>query len=66
MPYFRDFAEFIAMNGHGFYVWLSWGLVVFAVLWGVIHSYRQRQKLIQKLKIQSAQRQARLNTEKTP
>jgi len=36
--YFRSFAEFIEMGGHGFYVWLSYFLVIFPLLAYFIYS----------------------------
>ena len=32
MIYFESIGDFFAMGGHGFYVWLSYGMVVFALV----------------------------------
>jgi len=63
---FSSLAEFIAMDGHGFYVWLSYGVsaTLLSVLTflslrknkSIIKQIRQRQQREMKLK-QAAQRQ---------
>lgn len=63
---FSSFAEFIHMEGHGFYVWLSYGisltllalLITFSVLRNknIVTQIEQRQKRELKLK-QAAQQQ---------
>jgi len=30
--YFQSFQEFVEMGGHGFYVWLCYGIVLFSML----------------------------------
>lgn len=57
---FSSFAEFIAMGGHGFYVWLSFGisglllsLLVLTSLWrqrALISELQAKQRREQKLK----------------
>lgn len=63
---FSSFAEFIAMGGHGFYVWLSYGvsiaLLVLLVFFSItknksiINQIQKRQQREEKLK-QAAQQQ---------
>lgn len=63
---FSTFSDFIAMGGHGFYVWLSYGisflllalLVIFSVKKNntIITQIRQREKREAKLK-QAAEKQ---------
>lgn len=64
---FSSFSEFIAMGGHGFYVWLSYG-VSLALLLGllitslsankrIIKQIQQRQQREQKLKQAARQQQ---------
>lgn len=41
-PYFHNFAEFIAMGGHGSYVWSTWLLTVVVIVALVFFSRSQR------------------------
>ncbi len=69
---FSSFSDFIAMGGHGFYVWLSYGvstgLLLALILMSltkhknIIQQIKQRQKREQKL-MQAAQKQ---QTQATP
>lgn len=54
---FASFADFLAMGGYGFFVWLSFGGSVAALLALGFYSKRQQQKFIQ----QQASRAAREN-----
>jgi len=36
--YFQSFQEFIHMGGHGFYVWLCYGVVLFALVGYFVYS----------------------------
>lgn len=56
---FASFAEFIAMGGYGFYVWLSYGATALALLALVWHG-RAASRLLQQAALQQAQRQQRL------
>lgn len=58
-PYFETLAEFMAMGGYGFYVWLCWGMVVSSVLFGTVYSRLQRKRLIKQLKLNQQLKQAR-------
>ena len=55
---FASFAEFIAMGGYGFYVWLSYGATVLALLALVWHG-RAAGRQLQQAALQQAQRQQR-------
>jgi len=33
--YFDSMSEFIAMGGHGFYVWLAYGVFLAVVIWNI-------------------------------
>ena len=41
MMYFQSFKEFIDMGGHGFYVWLSYAVVLIALIGYFIYSKKQ-------------------------
>jgi heme exporter protein D len=56
---FASFAEFIAMGGYGFYVWLSYGATALALLALVWHG-RAASRQLQQAALQQAQRQQRL------
>ncbi|WP_286233721.1 heme exporter protein CcmD [Thalassotalea sediminis] len=47
---FTSFAEFIAMDGHGFYVWLSYGfsVVIFALI--IVFSISRHKTTIKQIK----------------
>lgn len=48
MMYFDSFSEFIAMGGHGFYVWLAYGVTGFALItWLAMQAKRRRTVLAQ-------------------
>lgn len=47
---FETFAEFVAMGGHGFYVWFSYGASIFVVLANVVIVRRSRLRYIRELK----------------
>lgn len=60
-PYFDSFSAFLAMDGHGFYVWTCYALVFGSVLFGVIYTRLERKKTLKRLAINQArqtQRQA--------
>lgn len=61
-PYFETVAEFLTMGGHGFYVWLCWGIVVGSVLFGAVYTNLQRKRLIKQLKLNQKLKQARKQT----
>lgn len=49
-PYFDDWASFVAMGGHGFYVWLCWGLVAMACFVGIGYANAERRRVIKQIK----------------
>ena len=53
-PYFKSMSEFIAMGGHGYYVWLCYALTVIAILGLIIYTKNERKVTIQKLRRQHA------------
>jgi len=54
---FTSIAEFFAMGGYGFYVWLSYGLTALAVLGLVVHGRLAAQQLRQAAQQQAARQQ---------
>ncbi|MHA7878504.1 MAG: heme exporter protein CcmD [Saccharospirillum sp.] len=46
MGVFNSFAEFIAMGGHGPYVWLSYAIAAVIVGFNIISPKRMRHRLI--------------------
>lgn len=48
-PYFKDFASFLAMGGHGFYVWLCWAIVVGSVVLGIVLIRAERARTLKHL-----------------
>ncbi|SIR85268.1 heme exporter protein D [Moraxella cuniculi DSM 21768] len=49
-PYFANFADFIAMGGHAFYVWLCYGFVFLAVVGMIVYAKAERNMVLKKLK----------------
>lgn len=58
-PYFSDFASFLAMDGHGFYVWLCYGITFLAVLFGIFYARYERKRTLQKIAMHHARKHAR-------
>mgnify|MGYP000623553885 CR=1 FL=1 len=56
---FSTFAEFIAMDGHGFYVWLSYGVSILLLSLLVLFSFSKQQDIVKQIK-QREQREIRL------
>ncbi len=42
--YFDSLSEFLAMDGHGLYVWMSYGIFIVVILWNLF-IVRQNRKL---------------------
>ncbi|AFJ48108.1 heme exporter protein CcmD [Shimwellia blattae] len=45
-PAFASFSAFLAMGGYGFYVWLSLGVTLLALLVLLAHSALQRRRIL--------------------
>ncbi len=54
---FSTFSEFLAMGGHGFYVWLSYGVSITLLLLLLVSSINQSSAVIKQIQ----QRQKREN-----
>lgn len=48
-PYFKTFGDFLAMGGHGFYVWLCYAITFLAVLGLIIYAKNERKRTLQRL-----------------
>ncbi|KAA0874766.1 heme exporter protein CcmD [Nitrincola tapanii] len=46
---FNTFAEFLAMGGHGLYVWSCYGLGLVVLLWLIATPMLQRRRLLSDL-----------------
>ncbi|WGE88967.1 heme exporter protein CcmD [Actinobacillus arthritidis] len=57
---FNSFAEFLAMDKYGFYVWLSYGISFLAVAGLIWLSRREQKQILQGVKKELA-REAQLN-----
>ena len=49
MMQFSSFAEFIAMGGHGFYVWLSYGVSIALLILLVFFSVTKNKSIIKQI-----------------
>lgn len=59
--FFQSWSDFFAMGGHGFYVWLSYGISMLAILLLAVQSYREKQGIFAEVRRELA-REQRLKT----
>lgn len=63
-PYFENFSDFLHMGGHGFYVWMCYGMV-FGCFFGLIWYVKaERKHAIAKLTRQSARSEKLTNKQR--
>lgn len=64
--FFQSWSDFWAMGGYGFYVWLSYGLSLGAILILTVQSYRAKNAVLREVRkeLQREQRLAAGNTNK--
>lgn len=48
--YFADFSELMHMSGHGFYVWLCYGIVFVTLLALTLYPIRKKQRVFHAIK----------------
>ncbi|WP_415897503.1 heme exporter protein CcmD [Neptuniibacter sp. QD57_21] len=46
---FESFSDFIAMGGHGLYVWLSYAIALFVIVINIVNPALQKKKVISNL-----------------
>ncbi|WP_286239933.1 heme exporter protein CcmD [Neptuniibacter halophilus] len=46
---FDSFSDFIAMGGHGLYVWLSYAIALLVIVFNIVSPVLQRKKVISDL-----------------
>lgn len=63
-PQFENIESFLAMGGHGFYVWACYGLVAFAVIFGVGYVKSERKRAIKQLNTNYARKNQQVNQSK--
>lgn len=44
--YFDSFSEFLAMDGHGLYVWLAYGAFLILIIWNLIAPKLRRRQVL--------------------
>ena len=58
--FFQSWSDFINMGGYGFYVWLSYGISLVAMIILAIQSVKERKTVLKEV-LREQQREARLN-----
>lgn len=48
--YFANVAELLAMGGHGFYVWLAYGISLFTLVVLTVYPLRRKQQALQAIR----------------
>ncbi|MEE9396502.1 MAG: heme exporter protein CcmD [Methylococcales bacterium] len=46
MGQFNDFSEFLAMGGHGLYVWLCYGLVFLILIINIMSPWLTKRRIV--------------------
>ncbi|WP_421866662.1 heme exporter protein CcmD [Motiliproteus sp.] len=48
--FFDSFSDFLAMGGHGFYVWLAYGIAVAIIVYNVVSPLLRKKQFIEQHK----------------
>lgn len=56
---FDNFAQFIQMNGHGSFVWISYGITFLCVVAVIVYSRAQRKNLLKQIQNQQLRQNLR-------
>ncbi|MDG2953736.1 heme exporter protein CcmD [Bisgaard Taxon 10/6] len=62
--FFQSWSDFFNMGGYGFYVWLSYGVSLAAIVGLIVQSYRGKKTILAEVKRELA-REQRLQANKT-
>ncbi|MDG2916338.1 heme exporter protein CcmD [Bisgaard Taxon 10/6] len=62
--FFQSWSDFLNMGGYGFYVWLSYGVSLAAIVGLIVQSYRGKKTILAEVKRELA-REQRLQANKT-
>lgn len=54
---FESFSDFLHMGGYGFYVWLSFGITLIAMVIISVHSHTQHRRLLKDVLREKARQQ---------
>ncbi len=63
--HFNSFADFIAMDGHGLYVWLSYSIALVVIVFNVLSPILSKRQFIAEYK-RRLKREQRLRESRTP
>jgi len=50
MGHFETFSEFLQMGKHGLYVWLSYGISFFVIIYNILAAYLDRRQFFNEAK----------------
>lgn len=62
--FFQSWSDFLNMGGYGFYVWLSYGVSLAAIVGLIVQSYQGKKTILAEVKRELA-REQRLQANKT-
>ena len=62
--FFQSWSDFLNMGGYGFYVWLSYGVSLAAIVGLIVQSYRGKKTILAEVRRELA-REQRLQANKT-
>lgn len=59
--FFQSWSDFFYMGGYGFYVWLSYGVSLTAIVGLIIQSYRDKNTILAEVKREQTREQRWVN-----